>query len=98
MDRLVHRHLGETVRCSLWGVDPWSDVPGVFSAEYVLASAGDAGVVSAGPAVFVRLSALPFDPYSGEEMRIERGGVHYRVREARKDGEGGVVLLLTEID
>ena len=69
-DRLVTQQLGETVRCSLWGVDPWSNVVGVFAVQYVTASASDTGVISTAPALFARVSDLPTDPDSGDEIQV----------------------------
>ncbi len=97
-DRLVTQQLGETVRCSLWGVDPWTDVVGVFTAQYVTASASDTGVISTSPALFARVSDLPGDPDGADEMQVQRADVQYRVRESHKDGDGGVLLLLQRID
>jgi hypothetical protein len=98
VDRLVNQHVGETVRCSRWGVDPWVSVRGVFSAQYQIGQALDTGVMSSSPAVFVRVADLPVDPDSDETLIVERGGTQYRVRESQKDGDGGVLLLLAETD
>jgi len=75
-------------------------VRGVFDATYVRSDPGQYGaaVESSGPAVFVRLTDLPSDPASDLDPTVTVGGVQYRVREARKDGMGGVVLLLQERD
>lgn len=68
-------------------------VRGVFDAAYVKVEAGQPGVSSCGPAVFLRLADLPSDP-SSDEPTLTIAGVGYRVREAKPDGLGGVFLLL----
>jgi hypothetical protein len=68
-------------------------VTGIFDAAYVRVEAGEAGVSSGGPAVFYRLADLPVDP-ADDEPEITVGGVTYAVRETKKDGQGGLVLLL----
>lgn len=91
-DKAVTERLGGPVRYTSSGFSA-VDIPGVFDAAYVLVDAGQAGVSSSGPAVFLRLADLPSDP-SDDEPTIEFAGVEYSVREARPDGQGGVVLLL----
>jgi hypothetical protein len=71
-------------------------VRGVFDEAHVLVEAGEADVSSVGPAVFYRLSDLPVDPLEDEPEIVIRG-VSYEVREARKDGQGGVLLLLRKV-
>jgi hypothetical protein len=73
------------------------DVTGVFDAAYVRADAGQAGVSSSTPAVFLRLDDLPADP-ADDEPKITVGGVTYAVSEVRKDSQGGVVLFLHRVD
>ena len=68
-------------------------VRGIFDAAYVRIDAGEAGVSSAGPAVFYRLTDLPVDP-ADDYPRITIGGVVYTVTEVAKDGQGGVRLML----
>lgn len=74
------------------------EVRGIFDAAYVRADPGQYGAVvqSSGPAVFVLLADLPSDPDTDLDPTVTVAGVAYRVREARKDGMGGVVLLLQE--
>lgn len=87
---------------------PAISVSGIFDAAYVRVEAGEAGVASAGPAVFYRLGTssavvtiggiacvleLPVDP-DNDDPEITIKGVRYRVAESKKDGQGGVVLLL----
>jgi hypothetical protein len=57
-------------------------------------------VVSSGPKVFLRLGDLPTDPASemGGYPRLIIGGVTYSTRYVRKDGQGGGVLLLSEVE
>lgn len=93
-DRLVQTHLGETVQYEP-GVGAAVSVVGVFSNAYVRADAGGEAVMSSGPAVFLVLADLPSDPEE-DAPTITRGGVVYKVREAQKDGDGGVMLLLRE--
>jgi hypothetical protein len=69
---------------------------GLFDEAHVLVEAGEADVSSVGPAVFYRLSDLPVDPLEDEPEIVIRG-VSYEVREARKDGQGGVLLLLRKV-
>jgi hypothetical protein len=69
------------------------DVRGIFDAAYVRVEAGRAGVSSSGPAVFLRLEDLPTDPENDEPI-MTVAGVNYTVREAQKDGQGGIHLLL----
>jgi hypothetical protein len=91
-DSAVVARLGGPVRYTSSGFTA-VDVTGIFDAAYVLVDAGQAGVSSFGPAVFLRLSDLPSDP-SEDDPRIEIDGVQYQVREAKPDGLGGVLLLL----
>ena len=69
-------------------------VSGIFDAQYVLAKGdAEAGVETAGPAVFFRLEDLPVDPEEDEPTLTIRG-VAYSVTERRPDGMGGIVLAL----
>lgn len=77
-------------------VGPPVDVVGIFDPTFVTASAGEAGVATYTPAVFLRLSDLPSDP-AGEEVRITVKGIEYRSWRAQKDGQGGVVILLHRV-
>jgi hypothetical protein len=69
------------------------DVLGIFGAPYVRATAGEPGVVSSGPTVFLRLEDLPSDP-EDDDATITVSGVDYRITEPQKDGQGGVLLNL----
>lgn len=68
-------------------------VPGIFDDAYVLVAVGEAGVSSTAPAVFFRLEQLPVDP-NGDDPIITVDGVEYSAREVKKDGQGGVVIVL----
>lgn len=72
-------------------------VDGIFDAAYVCVDPRDAlaGISSSKPTVFYRLSDLPSDP-DNEPPVITISGQAYRVSECRKDGQGGVELLLHE--
>jgi hypothetical protein len=87
---------------------PAISVAGIFDAAYVRVEAGEAGVSSAGPAVFYRLGTssavvtsggidylleLPVDP-ENDDPTITINGVEYQVVEVKKDGQGGVLLQL----
>lgn len=69
------------------------DVVGIFDAAYVRAEAGRADVASSGPAVFLLAADLPRDPEDDDPI-LTIDGTTYRVREAKKDGRGGVLLHL----
>lgn len=72
-------------------------VRGVFDAIYVKAGAGEVGVSSAGPAVFLRLSDLSSNPETDLTARVTVDAVEYMWREVQPDGQGGVLLLLHEV-
>lgn len=91
-DRAVLKHLGGSVTYQPEG-GVAVPVEGVFDAAYVKVDVGQAGVSSAGPAVFALLADLPTDPEEDEPV-ITVDGVGYTVREVKKDGQGGVHLLL----
>jgi hypothetical protein len=91
-DRAVQKHLGGRVLYrTRYGAEV--EVPGVFDAAYVKAAAGELGVESSSPAVFLLLEDLPRDP-EDDDPRITVDGVGYVVAERQKDGMGGVLLLL----
>lgn len=70
---------------------------GVFDALYTRVDAGEVGVSSAGPAVFVRLADLPTSPEVDLDAVVTVDGTSYSIREVQPDGQGGVVLLLHEV-
>lgn len=98
-DRVALQHLGGTVgympRAGA-GIGQVVNVPGIFDAAYVRADIGEVGVASSTPAVFLRLSDLPSDPEVDDPL-ITVDGVRYGVLEPKKDGLGGVVLMLREV-
>jgi hypothetical protein len=79
------------------GVGAAVTIRGVFDALYVKVDAGNTGVSSSGPAVFLTLSDLPSDPCDDLAARVTVAGTEYKVREAQPDGMGGVHLLLQEV-
>lgn len=71
-------------------------VSGIFDSAYVRVNAGEAGVSSCGPAVFLRLEDLPTDPREDDaDYTIE--GATYRSIEAQPDGQGGVLVQLQKV-
>lgn len=70
---------------------------GVFDAAYVKVDAGEVGVSSAGPAVFLRFADLSSDPEQDTAAVVAVGAQGYRIREVQPDGQGGVLLLLHEV-
>lgn len=94
-DAAVGQHLGSDVTYTS-GSGEEASVRGVFDAAYVLVDGGGPGVSSCSPAVFLRLGDLPSDPQE-DEPSVEVAGVSYRVKEAKPDGQGGVLLLLSEV-
>lgn len=91
-DVAATQHLGGAVSYTT-GLGATVSVQGIFDAAYVLVDAGQAGVSSCGPAVFLRLADLPSDAID-DEPTITVDAVEYEVREAKPDGQGGVLLLL----
>lgn len=92
-DRAVLQHLGGVVTYAPSAGDP-VEVRGIFDAAFVRTDAGRAGVMGSGPAVFLALADLPTDP-EDDAPTITVNGTAYTVREADKDGAGGVLLHLT---
>lgn len=68
-------------------------VKGIFDAAWADVSAGENGVTSVGPRVFLQSVDLPTDP-EAELPTLTISALTYSVREVRKDGEGGVYLFL----
>lgn len=91
-DVAVRELLGSTVTYSPSSGSP-VDVSGVFDAAYIRVDAGQAGISSSGPAVFLTISDLPSDPTTAVAT-VTVAGTTYSVREAQPDGMGGVLLLL----
>jgi hypothetical protein len=94
-DRTALKHLGGPVRYTS-SAGQAVDVTGIFDAAYVQAEAGQAGVSTTGPAVFLTLADLTSNP-SADKATITVDGVTYRPREAQPDGQGGVLLLLHRV-
>lgn len=69
-------------------------VQGVFDSAYVKVDAGQAGVMSTSPAVFLTLADLPSNPSDDTVATVTVGGTVYEIWEARPDGMGTVLLLL----
>lgn len=92
-DRAALQHLGGPVRYTPSAGAP-VDVRGIFDAAYVRADAGQAGVVSSGPAVFLLVADLPSDPGTDLAATVTVDGATYKIREPQKDGLGGVLLQL----
>ncbi len=93
-DKNVREVLGQTVIYSPGSGDP-VEVAGIFDAAYVKIQAGQAGISSCGPALFLTLDDLPSDPSDDlDDARVTVAGVVYRIDEAKPDGLGTVLLLL----
>jgi hypothetical protein len=103
VDRAVLGHLKDGPILYAPASEAAITVDGVFDAQYQAVQGPEAGVVSATPAVFLLLADLraalgaDYDP-EDDEPTVTCKGVAYRVREPRKDGMGGVVLMLQELD
>lgn len=96
-DRVAMQHLGGETVTYKPGAGAPVPVTGIFDEAYVLADASDARVSSSGPAVFLRLADLPSDPEADTGVvEVTVGAKTYRRREVKKDGQGGVLLLLHE--
>lgn len=94
-DRAIQTHLGgPVVYESSSGAA--ATVRGVFDAAYVRMDAGQPGVSTSGPAVFLTLADLPSDPGIDDPV-LTIDGSQYRAHEAKKDGKGGVLILLHEV-
>ena len=94
-DRAALPHLGGPVRYAPSSGAP-VDVSGIFDAAYVRADAGQAGVVSSGPAVFLRLSDLPTDPEE-DEPTITVDGATFKVADRLRLDDGLVSKVLCRV-
>lgn len=74
-------------------------VDGIFDAAYLVVDpdAGQAGVSSSGPAVFLKLADLTSDPGLDSVATVTIRSVVYTWHEVKPDGTGGVLLLLHEV-
>jgi hypothetical protein len=99
LDRAVlGASLGGAVLYSASGdaASPAVAVRGVFDEVDGTAYVLDSGVTMSGPRVFVRLEDLGSDPATDPDPIITQGGRRFSVREVRKDGQGGALLVLRE--
>lgn len=99
LDRLVTQQFGGTVQYSWGGLGPWTSVPGVFTENYVAASAMDVGVATTAPALWLSAAArstLQFDPATERGVVFDCGGTLYKTIRPETDGSGGVLLFLQE--
>lgn len=92
-DVAVRACLGSTVVYAPATGAPVS-VAGVFDRSYLWLGAGEPGVSTSTPAVFLRLSELPEDPSIAPPASITVGGVAYVPRAIEPDGLGGVMIVL----
>lgn len=95
VDRLARKSLGETVTYTP-GVGAAVPVAGIYDEAYQRADAGESGVATSGPAVFLTLADLPSDPETDAAARVTIRGTVYAVAVPEKDGQGGVLLRLHE--
>lgn len=93
-DVAIRDVLGETVTYSP-SVGADVEVQGVFDAAYIRVDAGEPGLSSSGPAVFLTLSDLPEVPNTAATITVD--GTDYRPWEVKPDGLGGCLCLLHEI-
>jgi hypothetical protein len=96
VDGVVLDHLGDAVTYTS-GAGASVAVRGPFDAVYVKVEAGEAGVSSSGPSVFLRLTDLTSNPETDLAARVSVAGVVYEIREVEPDGKGGIRLLLHEV-
>lgn len=92
-DAAVLEHLGGVPVIYQPEVGDPVEVEGIFDENYTLTEAGENGVENIGPAVSLRLDALPVDP-EDDEPTITIGGRLYRVRERQPDSVRGMIVLL----
>ena len=73
-------------------------VDGVFDAAFqVVDGVGSSAVMSVGPAVFLTLDDLPSDPETDTAATVTVASVAYLPHTVKKDGQGGVVLLMHKV-
>jgi hypothetical protein len=96
-DGAVLSLLGGPVRYSAIPEGPYTDVVGIFDEQYQRADVSDVSVSATAPAVFLSLADIaPLDPDTDQLPTVTVNAKTYRVRESKKDGLGGVVLMLQE--
>lgn len=94
-DRIVRSQLGEDDPITYTpGVGDPVFVTGVFDDAYLRVDAGQPGIASSGPAVFLSLGDLPTDPETDTAATVTIAGVMYSPYEVQKDGLGAVLLHL----
>jgi hypothetical protein len=69
-------------------------VSGIFDAYYQNPAEGEMGAVMYTPALFTTLAQLSSDPALDPSAVVVVDGTEYTVREPKRDGQGGVLLLL----
>ena len=89
---------GDPVRYAPSPGAPFVDVAGLFDLQHHRVDVLDTGVTTAVPALFVREDTLaPHSPATDVDPMVVVGGQTYRVREAKRDGLGGMILMLQEM-
>lgn len=68
----------------------------IFDDQGLEITATEAGVISSGPWLAVKLADLPGDP-DAEGVEIEIGEDRYEVKETLRDGQGGARLKLRKL-
>lgn len=99
VDRLALDVMGESVTYAAEFGDPVT-VTGILDVPDANTSTGTVGgpiIENVRPQVFFRLSDLPSDP-DEDTPTITARGIEYRVRERQKDGQGGIILFLAELE
>lgn len=94
-DRTARDHLGGLVTYTP-GAGAAVQVQGIFDALYQRVDAGQPGVSSSGPAVFLTLADLPSNPVTDTAATVTVDGTTYTQAEAMPDGQGGVLIRLHE--
>jgi len=76
---------------------PRNDAPvlvrGIFDKAFEVISDGEAGLMSFQPAIFIRVEDLGAQPIE-EDDRFEVDGALFEVREVKRDGKGGIMILM----
>lgn len=95
-DRAVVKQAGDGPITYTPGVGDPVTVDGVFDSSFVLVGTdiGEAGVASEGPGVFLLMTDLPSDPEIDTAATVTVAGVTYLPHTVKKDGVGGVMLLM----
>lgn len=98
-DRAALARLGGVIRYVASTGDE-NEVQGVFDNAAANATVLGQEVVSAGPRVFFLLDDLPSDPETEPKgfPKFVIDAVTYVARDVRKDGKGGVLVELSEVD